>query len=241
MRFLPACLSLLAISGATAFAATAFNALQLLPPEFATSIAVIAGRDATPEPEQWHFIVYDPKAESGVREIVVANGKRAANRTVSQFVESVRPGDVINPEALKVDSDQVVKLAMQFGVANKVTVSAMQFDLRKSGPEATPLWNVTCLDSSGTELGKLVVSATRGTVIMHPGFMAEPPSDLLVTTNSKTKEPRTTPPPLGEDSDATARQAPKKDKPAVVKKKPATPASSTPRPNLLQRMFGGPH
>lgn len=228
MRFIPACLCLLALGGVTADAASAFSALQLLPPEHARNVAVIAGRDATPEPEQWHFIVFDPETENGVREIVVTGGRKTADRTVSQFAESLSSTDTVETDDLKVDSDEVGKLAMQFGVANDVSVSAMHFDLRKSGPEATPLWTVICLDSSGTELGKLMVSATRGTVIMHPGFEKEPPADAMLAAAV-----RSTPAPEAVEerprATTTRKQTP-------TRRRAATPRP-TPRQGFFQRVF----
>ena len=56
-----------------------------------------------------------------------------------------------------------------------MTVAAMQYELKKEGAAAVPLWNVTCLDEAGKELGHLVVSAGKGTVVSHEGFAAEPP------------------------------------------------------------------
>ncbi len=229
MRPILASLSLLALAGAHAFAASAFTALQLLPPDQARSVAVIAGRDGTPEPERWHFLVHDPRAENGLREVVIAAGRKTADRPVSQFAESLTAGDVIAPESMKVDSAQVAQLARDFGLVNKVSVSAMHFELRKSGPEAVPLWTVTCLDAAGVELGKLFVSAARGTVILHPGFTQEPQINPIPII------PRGTPPPVAEDDFGSAATSAKKPTP---KKRAATPAA-TPRPNVFQRMFGG--
>lgn len=231
MRILAVSLSLLALAGAHAFAVSAFTALQLLPPDQARAVAVIAGRDGTPEPERWHFLVHDPKAENGLREIVVTGGKKTADRTVSQFAESITAGDVINPEAMKVDSTQVAQIAREFGLANNLSVSAMHFELRKSGPEAVPLWTVTCLDVAGAELGKLIISTARGTVILHPGFTQVPQLSPLVA------DARATPPAVAEDDNRSMSSSERPSKKAPTKKR-ATPAA-TPRPNFFQRVFGG--
>lgn len=239
MRLILASLSLFALCGAASRAASAYTAMQSLPPELAGTVAIIAGRDGTPEPERWHFLVHDPKAANGLREVVVAGGQKTANRTISQFAETLSDGDVINPDAMKVDSSQVAQIAREFGVVNKVSVSAMHFELRKSGPNAVPLWTVTCLDIGGAELGKVIVSAARGTVIMHPGFAQEPQVSPLLTA-----APRSTPPPIAEDDglQPTPTSTPTDEKP--VKKSPpkkrATPPPATPvRQGFFQRVFGG--
>jgi len=241
MRLILASLSLFALGSATVRAASAYTALQSLPPELAGSVAMIAGRDGTPEPERWHILVHDPKAANGLREVVVAAGQKTADRTISQFAEGLTGGDVINPDAMKVDSSHVARIAREFGVANKVSVSAMHFELRKSGPEAVPLWTVTCLDIGGAELGKVIVSAARGTVIMHPGFAQEPEINPGLTAAA-----RATPPPIAEDDgiSPTPTPTPTATSERTVKKSPpkkrATPPPATPsRQGFFQRVFGG--
>ena len=154
---------------------SALAALRLLPRGEAKRLARIEAREGTPVPERWYFIVHDPKAESGVHEYVVAGGEIVASRDVSQFAESLRAEDVFGGDALKINSDRAAKLAQQYALANNMTVAAMQYELKKEGAAAVPLWNVTCLDEEGKELGHLVVSAGKGTVVSHEGFAAEPP------------------------------------------------------------------
>ena len=102
-----------------------------------------------------------------------------------------------------------------------------------------PLWNVTCLDEEGKELGHLVVSAGKGTVVSHEGFAAEPPppvpfppaatplpatprpEDRLRPPAAIAVTPKTTPPP-----DAWP--------PPVPLLTPATPVPK--KPGLFDRM-----
>ena len=154
---------------------SALAALKLLPRGEAKRLARIEARDGTPVPERWYFIVHDPKSETGVHEYVVAGGEIVASRDVSQFAENLRVEDVVGGDALKVNSDRAAKLAQQYALANDVNVTAMQYELKKDGAAAAPLWRVTCLGEDGTEFGRLVISAGKGTVVSHEGFAAEPP------------------------------------------------------------------
>lgn len=154
---------------------SALGALRLLPRGESKRLARIVARDGTPVPERWHFIVHDPKAETGVHEYVVAKGEIVASREVSQFVENLRAEDVFGGEALKINSDRAAKLAQQYALANNMTVAVMNYELKKEGAAAAPLWNVTCLDEDGTEIGRLVLSAGKGNVVSHDGFPIEPP------------------------------------------------------------------
>jgi hypothetical protein len=114
-----------------------------------------------------------------LREYVVAGGEIVASREVSQFAESVRSEDVIGSDSLKINSDQVGKIAEQYANANNQSVARMHYELKKEGAAATPLWTVTCIDTAGTEIGRLVISAGRGLVISHQGFHATPPSAVI--------------------------------------------------------------
>jgi hypothetical protein len=150
------------------------NAIKQLPRGEAKKIALIEARDGTPIPERWHILVNDPKDENGLHEYVVAGGEVVASRNISQFAESLKPTDVIGTSGLKVDSDKLANLAQQYAIANNVAISTLNYSLKKEGADAAPLWNVTCLDETGKEIGHLVVSAGKGNVLSHDGFTAEP-------------------------------------------------------------------
>jgi hypothetical protein len=228
MRHLAACLSLACLAPA-ALAASALEALRLLGPDYLQNLALVAARDGSPEPQRWHLLLHDPQAETGLREIVVTDGKKTAERTISQFAEHLTAADILPPDSVRIDSTQVGRLALQFGLANQLNVSALHYDLRKSGPDAAPLWTVTCLDPNGSELGRLVISATRGTVLMHPGFAEAPEALVPLAAPSKIPNP-------GEREVAARR--PTAPAPPKRRATPA-PAAPTPKPGMFQRLFGG--
>ena len=166
----------------------ALEAVDQLPRGEYKKIARIEARDGTPVPERWHIIVHDPKDENGVREYVIAGGELVASRAVSQFVETVKPDEVVSSGAVKIDSDQVAKLAQAYAQANNVNIAALNYLLKKEGAEAVPLWNVSCLDETGKEIGKLVISAGKGTVVSHEGFTAEPGTEVPLETQATSSE-----------------------------------------------------
>jgi hypothetical protein len=171
--------TLLLLATASLFAASgnlgsAFDAVRQLPRGEAKKLARIEARDGTPVPERWHFIVHDPKEETGVHEYVVAGGEVVASRSVSQFAESVREQDVFGLGPLRIDSDRVAKLAQDYAFANNVTIASLNYALKKEGADAVPLWNVACLDETGKDIGHLVVSAGKGNVVSHEGFELVP-------------------------------------------------------------------
>jgi hypothetical protein len=234
MRFLLASFSVLFLAVSPAPATTALNALRILLPEQARNVALITAREGTPEPDRWQVIVFDPTSDTGLREYVIAGGRRVASRPVSQFVEKLSAADVLGPEAIKIDSDRVVKTALQYGVANNKTIASLHFDLRKSATDGTPVWTVMCADLTGAEMGRLVISAARGDVISHPGFSVVPPLESVAERATSTPAPNRVDPGI-EDPDPR--------KPSVPKKAATPLPLNTPKPPLLRRLFGGsnPH
>ncbi len=152
---------------------TALGAVKLLPPDAAARIARIEAHDGQPAPERWHLLVHDPAAPAGLREYVIAGGEIVASRTVSQFADGLGPGEVFGALA-QVDSDRVIRLAQQYAQANGAALATLDLELKKDGEHAAPLWRARCLDAAGRELGQLVLSATKGTVLSHDGFAADP-------------------------------------------------------------------
>ena len=218
-------------SAPRAKAMTAFEAGRLLSDTDQKSLAVIAGRDGTPTPERWHILVHDPTGEVGLREFVIADRKVVASRFVSQFAETLTKESVItNP--LIVDSDDAARMAQVFCRTNCVIAATLHYELRKEGPAAPAMWTITCLNAAGAELGRIVISAERGTIVLHPGFVAEPtPAQLL-------DQPRPAPMAIssGKPESARSKPAPQPELAPAPRPKAATPA---PKTNFFQRVFGG--
>jgi hypothetical protein len=233
MRILLVCFCALLFGSMQGSAASAIDALKNLAPDQLMNLAMIAARDGTPEPERWHVLVYDSTSETGLREIVVGGGKKTSERSFSQFAARLTAADVLGPDSLRMDSDRVARLALQFGATNRMPVSALHFDLRKSSPDGAPLWTVTCMDAAGNELGKIVVSASSGAVLIHPGFPTSPNVELIA------ERPRAPAP----GSELARGESPEFERTNAPKKRPGRSAATTPAPpqksGFLQRIFGG--
>lgn len=164
---------------------SALRALLLLPKSDMKNIARIEARDGTPSPERWYLIVHDPEDANGLHEFVVAGKEIVASRAISQFVETVKPEDVINPDTIKIDSDQAVKIAKEYAAANKISIRALDYELKKDGLEAAPVWKISCTDETGKRVAELMLTATKGTVVSHIGFASAPQP-----TPEKKKKPK---------------------------------------------------
>ncbi len=205
---------------------TALGALKLLPKDAAKRLARIEARDAVAAPERWYFIVHDPGLPRGMREFVVAGGKVAASRELSQFAESVSATDVVGSDAVKVDSDRVARLAALFATANGGRVGSINFELSKDAAANGPVWRATVLNPDGDQIGVLAVNAVKGAILSHDGFENEPPAELLNAAQAG----------LG----TASRNLPPGQKGATSQPPAARVVRSTPtpKPNLLKRLFG---
>lgn len=221
---------------------SAYEAVGLLSPEEQAALARIEARDGSPVPERWHLLIYDPAGEAGLRQFTVVDGKIVGSHSVSQFAQSLAPADVFTANSLLFDSVHVARIAQEYCRTNGVTVTSLNYDLRKGTTDGAPLWTVQCVNAKGEELGKIVVSAGRGTVIFHPGFAAEPLPEVLldrprppplttsnVAPNAPIESARNRPVSTG----APAPAAPPRRRPGQT-----TPAGPTPKPNIFQRVFG---
>ena len=162
---------------------TALRAMTNIPPERATKIVRIEGREGSPTPERWYVITYDPQSESGFREYAVAIGGQAQARTVSQFVESVSPEEVIPMPAIKLDSDQAYKQLEVYASAHGLGFSKVNYVLTKDKPDAAPIWKLTCVDDAERPLATLTMTAADGKIVAQSGFTPAP-----VAAGKKTAE-----------------------------------------------------
>jgi hypothetical protein len=221
--------ALFAAQGGAAPGLTALQAVKLLPNDAPARLARIEAFEGDPAPERWHILVHDSKEPNGLHEYVVANGEVVASRAVSQFAEELKEDDIIGGDAIKVDSDRAATIAKQFAAANKVVLGSCNYELKKDGEDAVPLWRVTCLDPKGEEFGQISISATKGSVVRHEGFASVPIIAMdkaqLAAAEAQYKK------------DVTAYRA-KKAQQQTHRVMRAEPAREQ-KPGLLNRIFGG--
>ncbi|MEQ1853178.1 MAG: hypothetical protein ABMA01_16490 [Chthoniobacteraceae bacterium] len=174
-------LTLVSIAGAQSDG-SALAALKLIPKDAAKRLARIEAREGTPVPERWYLIAYDPAVPRGVREFVVSEGRLAANRTLSQFADELKPADVIGAESVRFDSGEVARLVERFTAANGVRMGSVNYELTKATAAGPAEWRATVLDPNGDQIGMLAMAANTGTVLSHEGFDKEPAPEAVAST-----------------------------------------------------------
>lgn len=210
---------------------TALQAIKLLPKDAWSRLARVEAFDGAPIPERWHILVHDTREENGLHEYVIANGEVVASRAVSQFAEDLKADDIIGNEAVKVDSEHAANLAEAYAEANKKDFVTYNYELKKDGEAATPVWKVTCVDAKGEEVGRISISAGKGTVVKHEGFPVEP----VLHSGLTNKEFAAADAKWERDRAAKAKRV-TVAQPRVMR---AEPPPEQPRPGFFGRLFGG--
>ncbi len=225
-----------AVSTAAA-APTALEAIQLLPPGKAARVAWIEGRGGSPQPERWYLIVQDEFDENGVHEYVVSAAGVVASRSLSQFVTSLVPEEIVGGSAIKVDSSRASRIASEYAAANGLKFSTLNFQLREDGEQA--VWKVTCVDAAGVTVGEVTLDASKGTVVSHDGFALAPePPKTPSRPASKAEPPRSASIEKRRKRHLAEPLAPVAEAPRDDPVVPAPPPPSQERPGFFQRVGG---
>jgi hypothetical protein len=222
---------------------TALGALRSLPPEEGARLARIDACDGSPNPERWHFLIYDPQAENGYREYVVADGQVVTRREVSQFGSEFQSTDIIG-NTFRIDSDRVSRLALRYAVANNLPVVSMNYEMRR-GSRSGPVWEVTCFDRENRAVGWLLVSAEDESVVAKTGFSRAPleEEEAPAPARSAPKGRKTKNPPaptaVAEKPEDASGVAGKEERSEPVEIRRAEPAEPHPPIQKAFRIFRG--
>lgn len=158
---------------------SAWKAAKAIPKLMAKGFAGLTARGGTPEPERWLVLVNDEKAAGGVREFTVAAGVITGSKEGSDFAATLSSDNLIDLSKLRVDAELAADLVASYAAVNNVVPATYDYDLRRSGEGASPLWTVGIFEQSGARVGQIVIAADTGTVVSHEGFTAVPtPADL---------------------------------------------------------------
>jgi hypothetical protein len=179
MRYSSTALLALVLAARAAEPVSALDAVRALPKNHHKLLVRLAAHGGKPVPEVWTIVTHDSKSAKGIRESTVTSGTVVATRATSDLIDKVTAGDVIGLDKVKVDSDALAELISSYADENSLRPASFDFDLRREGEDAAPIWTITALDDAGAELGSLVVAATTGAVVAHTSFKAVPtPADL---------------------------------------------------------------
>jgi len=159
-----------------------WKAAKAVPKLMAKGFAGLTARGGTPGPERWLVLVNDEKAAGGVREFTVANGVIVGSKEGSDFAASLGAENRMELAKLRVDAELAADLAASYAAVNNVVAATYDYDLRRAGEGASPLWTIGIFEQSGARVGQIVIAADTGAVVTHEGFEAVPsPADVTAS------------------------------------------------------------
>jgi hypothetical protein len=214
---------LLGMAAIAAEPISALEACKALPVAQQKAIAIIGGRGGKPFPESWSIVVHDPTVQNGLHEYTVTGGTVVASRAISDLAQRVTEGDVIGITGIKFDATQVAELAASYADVNQMKPVALNYELRKDGAEAAPVWRITAVGEAGASIGEIVVAATTGALLTQKGFRTAPEVKDLATASE------------AEPPAETTEEKADKSKPRSTAK---SSSSSRKRPDTFHRIGG---
>ena len=153
--------------------ATAYEALRVVGARFnreaVNHIISITGVDGNPQPATWKVLLEDQRAQSGVRELEVENGRIVSERTpVRQLIGSTAAA-AINTSRLNLDSSGAYQVASHTAETSHVVFSLVNYTLR-TDERGNPTWIITLQSNARRPLGTIYVGANKGNITRVEGM-----------------------------------------------------------------------
>lgn len=155
--------------------ATAYEALRVVGTQFGRDVlnhvVSITGVEGDPQPEKWKIMLEDRSARGSVREVKVADGRIASERTPARSVAGSTEGATINTARLNLDSSGAFALASHTAEKSHARFVTASYTLR-TDERGEPMWIVTLANRSSRPIGTIYIGASRGTVRRTEGMFA---------------------------------------------------------------------
>lgn len=163
------CSLLMAAAGAVAApTGPSFSGLKLIqsqPYAASAKVVEIRGERGEPQPKEWVFLLNDPTARGGVREVTVSGGQITSERTPLRGMADVAGLTPLDTDALTVDADTVFRTVLNDAKKKELGFNWIDFTLRMDEERHAPVWTVKLYDHMGADVGTARVSAKDGTVV----------------------------------------------------------------------------
>lgn len=172
-------LAAVALTSATAFAqqqnGTAYEALRVVSGRLGrpalNHVISINGVDGDPQPERWKVLLEDSRSPTGTREVEVANGAIASDRTPERVVVGSATNSTIKTARLNLDSSGAFAVASRVADRSAARFATANYTLRVD-ERGDPVWIVTLLSPSRRPVGTIHINCNRGNVVRTEGMFA---------------------------------------------------------------------
>lgn len=134
-------------------------------PQSLDSLVEVRGVRGGPEPDIWVFLLNDPSARGGIREITVQRGQVVSERTPLRGFSGIGDLPAIPATRLKIDSRAAFQIANREAAKKQMGFHWLDYTLRSDAELGVPIWVLDLIDYLGVPVGSLTLSAETGTVL----------------------------------------------------------------------------
>lgn len=163
---------------------TAYEALRIVGSErgrdLLNHVISVSGSEGAPQPDTWHILVEDQRANGGVREFEVGDGRIKSERTPSRTVVGSTEGATIKTSRLNLDSSGAYAVAAHTAERSHAQFSTVSYTLR-TNERGEPVWIVTLQTRSRRPVGTIHIGANGGNVTRTEGMFAGSTMEDVVT------------------------------------------------------------
>ena len=166
---------------------TAYQALRTvgtqLNRDLVNHVISVEGANGDPQPETWKILLDDPRAQGGVREVEVSNGRIISERTPLRSSVEGSLGAVIDTARLNLDSSGAYTVARQTADKSHLTFATADYTLHVDD-RGNPIWIVRMQRANGEAAGTIYIGANHGTITRTEGLFTGPDRDLVMDEQS---------------------------------------------------------
>jgi len=149
-------------------AGSAFSGLEVVkgqPYGQSARVMEIRGERGEPQPKEWTFLLSDPQARGGVREVSVVAGSITSERTPLRGMAGITDLAPLDTAGLAFDSDKVFRAVQAEATKNELGFHWLDYTLRTDPQSNAPVWNVKLYNHMGASVGTIRISAAGGSVV----------------------------------------------------------------------------
>lgn len=166
---------------------TAYEAMRTvgtqLNRDFVNHVISVSGANGDPQPETWKILIDDPKAQGGVREVEVSDGRIVSERTPVRSAVEGSLGAVIDTAKLNLDSSGAFTVAKRTAEKSHVTFATADYTLHVDD-RGNPIWTVSLQRQNGEPAGKIFIGANHGTITRTEGLFSGGDQTVVVDEQS---------------------------------------------------------
>ena len=128
-------------------------------------LVAVTGENGGPQPKEWHLFAYDLKQPTLISHFVVSGGKIVNAAMLDAQRSKSWAAPTIGWNRVKVDTEQVFKIADATARAATVGFNSIGYRLMADRASGIPVYQIELTDAAGKPVGNLKIDGVQGRVL----------------------------------------------------------------------------